>query len=122
MKADIISLERLDELDELAPAFVGKFRQTFPPPEHVSLKLHVMEAHLCDHARRFGSLGLFNEAGAESIHALVNELERRFACVKGVDKDEAIIRALQQQQNALVQEKKAARTERRRRAFRAPRS
>ena len=46
-------------------------------------------------AKRFGTTGLFAEDGAESIHALVMGLERRFASVKGAQKDKSIIAGLE---------------------------
>ena len=77
---------------------MSAFRRTFPG-EHISIKLHFLETHLIDFARKWGTAGLFSEDGAESIHALINTFERRFASVKGQNKDRSIVSALEMQQD-----------------------
>ena len=73
------------------------------PAQHISLKLHLIETHLIDMAKRFGTTGLFAEDGAESIHALIMGFEGRFASVKGAQKDKSIIVALDMMQNEEMQ-------------------
>ena len=53
------------------------------PDVHIQLKIHLIEAHLVPFVRRWRSAGLFFEDACESIHALVNGLNRRFAYLHG---------------------------------------
>ena len=110
--AAVIPLDELAELEVLGPQFVSTFRSTFPA-QHISLKFHLIETHLIDMAKRFGTTGLFAEDGAESIHALIMGLERRFASVKGAQKDKSIVAALEMMQNEEAQRASIDRQERR---------
>ena len=111
-RTDVLALDELDELEEKGQEFVSAFRRTFPG-EHISIKLHFLETHLIDFARIWGTAGLFSEDGAESIHALINTFERRFASVKGQDKDRSIVSALEMQQDEGVARAKRDRMARR---------
>lgn len=72
--------------------------------EHSPLKVHILEVHLPAFAEKWGSVGLFAEDAAESIHALMNKLHRRYACIRGdVERDKAMINGLR-----LLQSKRVA--------------
>jgi hypothetical protein len=62
---------------------------------HLPLKLHILEVEIPKFARRWGSIGLFSEDAAESIHALMNRLNRRYACIRSsVERSKAALMAL----------------------------
>ena len=48
----------------------------------VTLKLHLLTAHLVPHLRKHRSWGRVSEQGIESLHALITKLNRRFAPVR----------------------------------------
>ena len=81
-KARFLSDAEVDALCDAAARVSSKTREAHPGA-HVELKIHVVEAHLPGFVRRWRSLGLFTEDACESIHALVNKLNRRYACVHG---------------------------------------
>ena len=57
---------------------------------HTPLKLHMMEVHVPQFARRWGSVGLFAEDAFESIHALWNKIMRSCACIPNlIERNEA---------------------------------
>ena len=53
------------------------------PEVNVGLMIHLTEARLPAFARKWVSPGLFFEDGCDSIHNLMNRLDRRFACLHG---------------------------------------
>ena len=57
------------------------FRETFPG-RNVPLKTHVVKSELPKFARRWFGCRIFCEDAAESIHALMNRLARRYASVR----------------------------------------
>ena len=73
------------EVEELCGACgrVSATARVAYPDVHIQLKIHLIEAHLVPFVRRWRSAGLFFEDACESIHALVNGLNRRFACLHG---------------------------------------
>jgi len=60
----------------------------------VQLKLHVIEAHLPTFVRKWRTSGLFVEDACESIHNVVNTLNRRYACLHGEAKGRSKAAAL----------------------------
>lgn len=74
-----------DEVEELCRACdtISTASRTAYPKVHVQLKVHVIEAHLPAFVRRWRSSGLFVEDACESIHNIVNKLNRRYACIHG---------------------------------------
>jgi len=59
------------------------------------IKTHMIEFEVPIFVRRWRSLGLFCEDAFESIHALMNRLKRRFACVRDRQKrDELMYKSL----------------------------
>ena len=85
----VMSQNRINELEKTGPEFVALFRETFPD-QHVSLKLHFIETHLVEWAKKFESISLFAEDAGESIHALVMRYERQYAGMKGKAKETII--------------------------------
>ncbi|CAL2030276.1 unnamed protein product [Caenorhabditis brenneri] len=51
------------------------------PNTGVTLKLHLLTAHLVDHLHKHRSWGKVSEQGIESLHALINGLSRTYASV-----------------------------------------
>ena len=86
----------------------------------MQLKVHIIEAHLPAFAKRWHTVGLFAEDACESIHALVNVLNRRFACVHGVSKADCKRKALAVLQDPAIMQKAAEITQRRARGPRGP--
>ena len=78
----LLTDSEVERLCTLATSIPTLFRTAYPSLS-VKLKYHIMEAHLPDFARRWRSIGLFSEDPIEHIHALINRLNRRFACVHG---------------------------------------
>jgi hypothetical protein len=90
---------------------VNLFRETLPE-EHNSVKLHVIETHLVDWARRYSSIGLFSWDAGESIHALIMRYERMYyASPKGEKKNKLIIGKLYEVGDSELQRRAAARAE-----------
>ena len=86
-----------DEVEQLCSAsgrVSTELRRAYPKVR-VQLKIHIVEAHLVSFARRWRTAGFFVEDACESIHALVNRLNRRFACLHGDLKIESKARALE---------------------------
>ena len=104
----VMSKQRVAELEKTGPAFVALFRSTFPD-QHISLKLHVIETHLVEWAKRYSSIGLFAEDAGESLHALIMRYERQYACLKGAAKDKIIWAKLREVGDAELQAADAAR-------------
>jgi hypothetical protein len=77
-----LALEEVDLLETTCAEYGALFRSTFAD-RHVPLKTHVTEFELPRFARKWLAAGLFCEDAAESIHALKNRLNRRYACVRG---------------------------------------
>lgn len=77
------------EIELLGRYFMFMFKQSFPS-EHVSLKMHLLETHVPEFAHAWGTIGLVSEDSAESIHALLMKLERRYACMLKARKEQAI--------------------------------
>ena len=63
----------------------------------------------------FGSIGLFSEEAAESIHHLIVRIERARGGLKGANLDRSIMNAIREQQDAANREADDERTERRKR-------
>lgn len=80
--ARLLSDAEVDALCDAATRVSSATRAAYPKT-HVQLKIHIIESHLIKFARRWRSVGLFAEDACESIHALINRLNRRFACVHG---------------------------------------
>ncbi|EGT52286.1 hypothetical protein CAEBREN_10067 [Caenorhabditis brenneri] len=67
----------------------------------VILKLHLLSAHLVSHLRDHRSWGRVSEQGIESLHALINKLNRTFASVRNPTTKTALILQYLLNQNAL---------------------
>jgi hypothetical protein len=96
--AAVISTERVEELKRICPAFVELFCSVFPGQAQVAQtapswvpRRRVGGAH--------GSIGLFAADAAESMHALLMRLERRFAQTKGLRRHELMMNGLFEKQN-----------------------
>jgi hypothetical protein len=68
-------------LEVVCKEYGDAFRKTYPG-RNVPLKTHVVEYELPKFARRWFAAGLLCEDAAESIHAVMNRLRRRYACVR----------------------------------------
>jgi hypothetical protein len=67
---------------------------------HLPLKLHFLEVEVPRFVRKWGSIGLFSEDAAESIHALMNRLNRRYANIRSsVERAKSVLMALSVLQN-----------------------
>ena len=98
----------------------SEFRSTFPGEQglsHVPLKMHLIETHLLDWVERYGSIGLFSEEAAESIHALIVRIERSRGSLKGVSLDRSIMNALREKQDHELQSAERKRAARRKRVM-----
>jgi hypothetical protein len=60
----------------------------------VTTKLHLLKDHVKRLLETYGTIGLFAEDAMESIHAIINELARRYAPLDGTRKVKQIVRAL----------------------------
>ena len=86
-------------LKEAAEGFGREFRRAFPE-QHVPLKVHMIEEHMVEWAEQWHSTGMFSEDAAESIHAMMVKLERRYACIRGrIERNKAVRGALEIKQN-----------------------
>jgi hypothetical protein len=86
--ARLLSDEEVESLCQAASDVTRAARAAYPT-KHLQLKLHVIEDHLGNFARKWRSTGLFVEDACESIHALVNKLNRRFSCLHCVLKSKS---------------------------------
>jgi hypothetical protein len=98
----------IDHLSDLCSRYAQEFRLESQKPWrlaarkkkiakqlHVPLKLHFLQIHVPQFARRWGSVGLFSEDAAESIHALWNRLNRRYACIRSeIERAKSVLSAL----------------------------
>jgi biotin synthase-like enzyme len=66
----MLSELELTQLGDNCARFVASFRLAFPEHKIVTPKLHVIEKHIPDFARRFGTCGVFGEDGLESLHPM----------------------------------------------------
>ncbi|EGT53514.1 hypothetical protein CAEBREN_06120 [Caenorhabditis brenneri] len=71
----------IDEIEESINRFVEVIRE-FHNDSGVTLKLHLLTAHVVPYVRKHRSWGRVSEQGVESMHALMNRLSRRFASVR----------------------------------------
>ena len=84
------------EVEELFKAAVGMTegaRKAYSA-KHLQLKLHVIESPFISFVRTWRNSGLFVEDAVESLHGLVNKLNRRFCCMHGALKTESKLEAL----------------------------
>jgi hypothetical protein len=116
----VISVERLEELKKLGPAFVMLYRETFDG-QHVALKFHLLETHLLWWAELYTAIGLFAEDAGESAHAMIVRIEHRFGSQKGQRLDRLIMNAVSEKQNTALRVAQAGVEERKRRPI-GPRS
>jgi hypothetical protein len=119
----MLSDDEVEEVATLSSAYGRQWRETFGRERdddntglHISLKIHLLETHVVPFVRRWRTAGLFGEDAVESIHALINAIHRRYACMRGlIARDKAKHSALAVAQNAGVNEAKRQRTEARKR-------
>uniref|UniRef100_A0A7S3NMG1 Uncharacterized protein n=1 Tax=Aureoumbra lagunensis TaxID=44058 RepID=A0A7S3NMG1_9STRA len=90
----LLSDREVEELCDACHNASNEARKAYPGV-HVQLKLHIIEAHLPPFVKHWRSAGLFAEDAVESIHALVNRLNRRFACLHGDLKQTSKMTALE---------------------------
>jgi hypothetical protein len=76
-----LALAEVEMLEVVCKEYGDAFRKTYPG-RNVPLKTHVVEYELPKFARRWFAAGLLCEDAAESIHAVMNRLKRRYACVR----------------------------------------
>ena len=112
----VLSMDRIAHLKKVGPEFVSEFRSTFPG-EHIPLKMHLIETHLLDWVEKYGSIGLFSEEAAESIHALIVRIERSRGSLKGSSLDRSIMNALREKQDHELQSAERKRAARRKRVM-----
>jgi hypothetical protein len=60
----------------------------------VTTKIHLLKDHVKRLLETYGTIGLFAEDAMESIHAIINELARRYAPLDGARKVKQTVRAL----------------------------
>ena len=87
-KCRVLSNEEVGNLCAAAVGTVKGCRSAYPD-KHLQLKLHVVESQLITFVRTWRSAGLFVEDAVESLHALINKLNRRFSCMHGKMKTES---------------------------------
>ena len=79
-------MEEIDEMEEAICEFSALYRKTFPEKACVTPKRHLLEAHIVEFARRWGTVGLFSEEAVESIHALINRVLLRYTAIRDREK------------------------------------
>jgi hypothetical protein len=85
----------------------------------IPLKRHTMQ-HIATLARTRRSVGLFSETPFESIHALVNAIERRYlSIVDRIQRDKSLRQALAARQDHEARESRAKFLESRKRKSRS---
>lgn len=92
-KNKVLTDAEVETLCKAAAGMVRGARRAFPE-KHLELKLHVIESHLVEFVKTWRSAGLFIEDAIESLHNLVNKLNRRFSCLHGKIKSESKLEAL----------------------------
>ena len=110
-----LATEEVEMLETTCKEYGELFRSTFPG-RNVPLKTHVVEYELPKFARRWFAVGLFCEDAAESIHALMNRLNRRYACIRGdTKKSKCVTSARNLIQDKAIAAERGARKKRRKR-------
>jgi hypothetical protein len=61
---------------------------------NVTYKMHLLFAHLQHHIEKYQTVGIFSEDSMESIHAIVNRLDRVYASLDSEWKTKAILQSL----------------------------
>jgi hypothetical protein len=78
-KTDILTAEEITQLDDACKGFAAAFRivdakRTYADQHHIkgtlTAKGHVVEKHVIEYAKRFGTCGRMGEDGLESLHPL----------------------------------------------------
>jgi hypothetical protein len=62
---------------------------------NITYKMHLLFAHLEDRLKTYRTIGLFSEDSMESIHAVVNRLDRVYASLDSERKTKAILQSLE---------------------------
>ena len=109
-KTDLLTDAEIIELDVACKGFGSAFRlvdakRTYEDSRHkkgtLTVKGHIVEMHVADYARRFGTIGAFGEDGLEALHPLdtaarlltrsirnhesrINSTANRLALVQGI--------------------------------------
>ncbi|KAF1755117.1 hypothetical protein GCK72_021686 [Caenorhabditis remanei] len=73
--------DEIDEIETVLERFIQNLRRA-QPDASVTPKLHLLSAHLIPYLKRHRSWGRVTEQGIESLHALINKLNVRFAAVR----------------------------------------
>ncbi|KAF1756506.1 hypothetical protein GCK72_012959 [Caenorhabditis remanei] len=73
--------DEIDEIERVLERFVGNLREA-QPDASVTPKLHLLSSHLIPYLKRYRSWGRVTEQGIESLHAIFNRLNVRFAAVR----------------------------------------
>lgn len=88
-------IKLLDDVDHFINVFVANSKKG-----SITVKMHHLLIHLRRLLEEFGTIGLFAEDGAESIHAIVNTLARRFASLDKRRRIKQIVRSLEQRKKS----------------------
>ncbi|KAF1767449.1 hypothetical protein GCK72_007408 [Caenorhabditis remanei] len=73
--------DEIEEIERVLERFVGNLREA-QPDASVTPKLHLLSSHLIPYLKRYRSWGRVTEQGIESLHAIFNRLNVRFAAVR----------------------------------------
>lgn len=79
----ILSDEEIAELSDTIESLKNHIRQLHPYMG-VTVKLHLLTAHVMEYVKIHKTWGRSSEQGIESFHALFNTIEHNFASVKDV--------------------------------------
>lgn len=74
-----LSEVELNLLESVLATFVTSYRILVANADQ-SVKLHFMDCHLMEYAKKYGTIGLATEQAIEHLHALFNRYTRQFKC------------------------------------------
>lgn len=80
-RASFLNSCEIAEVIHLCYQFHEFFIDSFPNTP-MTIKMHMLIEHVPDFVRHHRTVGLLSEQALESLHATVNKLHRRFACIR----------------------------------------
>lgn len=79
-----LSEEEMNELEIDCHNFGRLYLQLADKDDTVTPKMHTIVKHVPEFMRRFGTVGLISEHGLESMHARLNKIAQRYACLRSM--------------------------------------